>query len=348
MKSTVRAVRWNGQVLELLDQRLLPVEERWLACDGIDSVAFAIKEMVVRGAPVIGIAAAYGMALRAAQVSGPAAVFVSEMEAASKTLAATRPTAVNLFWALERVMRRAAAASNLNPQERALAVAEEAIAIDEEDLQLCLAMGRHGAALLPDRGGVMTHCNAGALATGGHGTALGVIRSALWGGKQFKVYSRETRPLLQGARLTAWELLKDGIDVTLLCDSAAAHAMSRGLINAVIVGADRIAANGDTANKIGTQGLAILARHFGIPFYVAAPYSTVDLLTRSGESIVIEERSPQEVRFFQGVQSAPEQVPVLNPAFDVTPAELITAIITDRGVVRAPYPEQLLKTVGRR
>ena len=348
MKSTVRAVRWNGQVLELLDQRLLPVEERWLACDGIDSVAFAIKEMVVRGAPVIGIAAAYGMALRAAQVSGPAAVFVSEMEAASKTLAATRPTAVNLFWALERVMRRAAAASNLNPQERALAVAEEAIAIDEEDLQLCLAMGRHGAALLPDRGGVMTHCNAGALATGGHGTALGVIRSALWGGKQFKVYSRETRPLLQGARLTAWELLKDGIDVTLLCDSAAAHAMSRGLINAVIVGADRIAANGDTANKIGTQGLAILARHFGIPFYVAAPYSTVDLLTRSGESIVIEERSPQEVRFFQGVQSAPEQVPVLNPAFDVTPAELISAIITDRGVVRAPYPEQLLKTVGRR
>jgi methylthioribose-1-phosphate isomerase len=348
MKSTVRAVRWNGRELELLDQRLLPSREQWLTCDSIDTVAFAIKDMVVRGAPVIGIAAAYGLAIRAAQVSGPASVFLTEMETASKTLAATRPTAVNLFWALERMLRRAALASNLNPQERAMAVAEEAISIDEEDVQLCLAMGRHGAPLMPDRGGVMTHCNAGALATGGHGTALGVIRSALWSGKSFKVYSRETRPLLQGARLTAWELLKDGIDVTLLCDSAAAHAMSKGLINAVIVGADRIAANGDTANKIGTQGLAILARHFGIPFYVAAPYSTVDLMTRSGEAIVIEERSPDEVRRFQGVQSAPLEVAVLNPAFDVTPADLITAIITDRGVIRAPFAEQLLGTMGRK
>ena len=306
--------------LHLLDQRLLPGVERWLAYTDHRAVAEAIRDMVVRGAPAIGCAAAYGLAL-AAHEGAPLA------EAAQR-LAATRPTAVNLFWALERMLR-------VSPPTVARLTAE-AVAIQEEDIAACRAIGAHGAPLLPD-GTILTHCNAGALATGGYGTALGVLRAAWAAGRRIDVFADETRPLLQGARLTAWELTKSGLPVTLIADNMAGHFMARGRIRAVIVGADRVAANGDTANKIGTYAVAVLAREHGLPFLVAAPRSTIDRAITDGSAIPIEERSPREVTHLGDQPIAPVGVAVQNPAFDVTPARLVTAIITEAGVARPPF-----------
>ena len=313
-------LRFSEGVLSLLDQRLLPGEELWRDYTDYREVARAITDMVVRGAPAIGCTAAYGVAIGARQGADLAEV--------SRVLGATRPTAVNLFWALDRMRR-------VEPQTVA-ALEAEAVAIQAEDIAACVAMGAHGATLLP-AGTVLTHCNAGALATGGYGTALGVIRSAVAAGTELQVYADETRPFLQGARLTAWELQKSGIRVTVITDSMAGFLMAKGEIQSVIVGADRIARNGDTANKIGTYSVALLAREHGIPFYVAAPRSTIDRAIPGGEHIPIEERSAREVTHHAGTQVAPEGVPVRNPAFDVTPARLIAAIITEAGVARAPY-----------
>jgi methylthioribose-1-phosphate isomerase len=293
--------------------------------------------MVVRGAPAIGCAAAYGVALEAkacADVSVEA--FADAMTAAFDALQASRPTAANLFWALARMQAVLEVMSHATPQQTAARLVEEAHAIFDDDIRVNRAIGTLGAALLKSGTRVLTHCNAGALATAGHGTALGVIRSAVEAGKRVEVYADETRPFLQGARLTAWELQQDGIPVTLIADSAAAFLMSRQRVDAVIVGADRVAANGDVANKIGTYGLAVLARRHGIPFYVACPVSTIDVKVASGADIPIEERSADEVRGYRGARWAPEGIPVVNPVFDVTPAELVTALITEKGVVRAP------------
>jgi methylthioribose-1-phosphate isomerase len=316
--------------LELLDQRRLPAEEQWVACRTVDEVAVAIRDMIVRGAPAIGIAAAYGVAIGAA-----AGEHLPDVIA---RLAATRPTAVNLFWALKRMKHRAELDGGAGAD--AAALLREAIAIHAEDIAACRAIGRHGAALLPE-GTILTHCNAGALATGGYGTALGVIRAAVAAGKRITVYADETRPFLQGARLTAWELQRSGIDVRLITDNMAAALMRRGEIQAVVVGADRIARNGDTANKVGTYGVALAARAHSLPMLVAAPLSTVDLATADGHAIPIEERDPREVTHLAGVAVAPRGVAVRNPAFDVTPAELVTAIVTEAGVARAPYAETL-------
>jgi methylthioribose-1-phosphate isomerase len=315
---------WEGGTLHLLDQRLLPTEEVWLAYDDYREVARAIVEMVVRGAPAIGCTAAYGVAIGAKQGA--------PFDEVVKVLASTRPTAVNLFWALDRMKR----VTPRTPE----ALEREAIAIQEEDIAACIAMGEAGASLLPE-GTVLTHCNAGALATGGYGTALGVIRSAFATGKPLKVYADETRPFLQGARLTAWELQQSDIPVTVITDNMAGYLMSRGEIQSVIVGADRIARNGDTANKIGTYAVALLAREHGIPFFVAAPRSTIDPSIPDGSHIPIEERTPREVTHVGERRLVPEAVPVRNPAFDVTPAKLITAIITEAGVLRAPYGDAI-------
>jgi methylthioribose-1-phosphate isomerase len=314
---------WDGTTLRLLDQRRLPTEEVWHAYQDYRAVAAAITDMVVRGAPAIGCAAAYGVALGARQGA--------DFGEVRETLARTRPTAVNLFWALDRMAR-------VTPRTPAR-LAEEAAAIHAEDVRSCRAIGERGAPLLP-AGTVLTHCNAGALATGGYGTALGVIRSAVARGTPLRVYADETRPFLQGARLTAWELARSGIDVTLITDNMAGWLMSRGEIQSVIVGADRIARSGDTANKIGTYSVAVLAREHGIPFFVAAPRSTIDLAIPDGSAIPIEERAAREVTHVGAARIAPD-VGVRNPAFDVTPARLVTAIITEVGVARAPYDESL-------
>ncbi|NMB76095.1 MAG: S-methyl-5-thioribose-1-phosphate isomerase [Myxococcales bacterium] len=329
-------VEFRDAHVRILDQRRLPQEEVWLKIGSVEELSRAIETLSVRGAPAIGIAAAYGCALAARQAGavGPARALAA-VRAAAERLARTRPTAVNLFWALERMRKRAeqiAAAGG----DLAMDLLREAEQIHAEDRAACEEIGRRGAELLPQEGGVLTHCNAGALATGGFGTALGVIRAAVAAGKRIHVYADETRPLLQGARLTAWELLQDGIPVTLICDNMAAHLMRLGRIQACVVGADRIARNGDTANKIGTYGVAVLARHHNIPILVAAPWSTVDMALPDGSRIPIEERDGQEVRSFQGSMCAPPAVPVVNPAFDVTPASLIQAIVTERGVARAP------------
>jgi methylthioribose-1-phosphate isomerase len=299
-------------------------------------VADAIRSMVIRGAPAIGVAAAMGVALGVLRSADP-------FEDICDTLARTRPTAVNLFWAIDRMKRlfaaSLAAGDTLNQiQKKILA---EADSMYDEDIAACKAMGAFGGALLPDEGGVLTHCNAGALATCGYGTALGVIRSAVERGKRIHVYADETRPFLQGARLTAWELMADGIPTTVICDNMAASLMRAGKIQAVVVGADRIAANGDFANKIGTYNVAILAKEHGIPFYCAAPWSTIDLACATGDAIPIEERSPVEVTHHGGKQLTPHGVGICNPAFDVTPAKYVTAIFTERGVLRAPYAESL-------
>lgn len=325
----------------MLDQRKLPAEETWVRCTTYKEVADAIRAMVVRGAPAIGIAAAYGVALGVREVA--ATVLEGEaFEAICARLASTRPTAVNLFWALDRMKRRfAAVRTSGRNDELAPALLSEAQAIETEDLAACRRMGDLGANLIPPHARLLTHCNAGGLATAGYGTALGVIRSAARDGKVAKVFAGETRPYLQGARLTAWELMKDGIDTTLIADSMAGHLMARGEIDAVVVGADRIAANGDVANKIGTYTLAVLARENGLPFYVAASVSTLDLATPSGESIRIEERDPEEITHHAGIRLAPEGVSVRNPAFDVTPHRFVTAIVTERGIATAPYAESL-------
>jgi methylthioribose-1-phosphate isomerase len=336
----VLPIVWQDGVVRMLDQTVLPGEERWLELRDEHAVAEAITSMRVRGAPAIGVAAAYGVALAARR--SPAAgldELLQAIDEAAGALARTRPTAVNLFWALDR-MRAAARRAGSADECRALLLAE-AVAIDEENLQANRRMGALGADLIPHGATVLTHCNAGALATNGYGTALGVIRAAHAAGKGVSVIADETRPLLQGARLTAWELTRDGIPTTLIADNMAGLFMRRGLVTCVIVGADRIAANGDVANKIGTYQVAVLAREHGIPFYVAAPLSTLDLSIPSGDEIPIEERGAEEVRGFGGAQTAPADVAVANPAFDVTPARYVTAIITENGIARPPYAESL-------
>ena len=334
----ISPVRWDGSRLALLDQTRLPVEEVEKPCASWQEVADAIRTLVVRGAPAIGVAAAFGVALAARQSrADDREGILVDLEEAIKGLGATRPTAVNLFWALER-MRRVALASRPLPLDALRGrLLDEAQAILDEDIAANRAMGACGAALVPDGGRILTHCNAGALATAGYGTAGGVIRAAHERGKVALVWVDETRPVMQGSRLTAWEMVKEGIPHRLISDGAAAFVMQRGDVDLVVTGADRIAANGDTANKIGTYGLAVLARHHAIPFYVAAPFSTIDPAIATGASIVIEERDPAEVRGVAGRQTAPAASPIFNPAFDVTPAGLIGAIITERGVFRFPY-----------
>ncbi|MAF27079.1 MAG: S-methyl-5-thioribose-1-phosphate isomerase [Gemmatimonadota bacterium] len=335
-------VRWEDGVVHLLEQTLLPEREEELPCRTPEEIADAIRRLAVRGAPAIGVAAGYGAALAAhhSRATDPAA-FVAEVEAALALLRAARPTAVNLPWAVDRMRASLQASEGGSIEERKAALLDEARRIHAEDAASCRAMGRLGAALLPTKGTVLTHCNAGALATGGRGTALAVIYAAVEDGKAIRVLADETRPLLQGARLTAWELARFGVPVTLLCDNAAGSALSRGMVDCVVVGSDRIAANGDVANKIGTYPLAVLAREHDIPFFVVAPLSTVDPATPSGEGIPIEERAPEEVTEPRGVRFAPLGVNAFNPAFDVTPARFVTAIVTDRGIARAPYGKAL-------
>jgi methylthioribose-1-phosphate isomerase len=340
-----RTLRWHEGALHLLDQRALPERESELVCRSVEEVARAIEQLVVRGAPAIGCAAALGVAL-AAQHSRARELgsLARELARARERLLRTRPTAVNLGWALARMQRceeRAAQAPGASVASLAEALLGEARAIVEEDERICRALGRAGAALVPDPARVLTHCNAGALATAGYGTALGVVRAAVALGKRVAVLADETRPFWQGARLTAWELARDGIPVTVIADSMAAHLMRCGEVDLVIVGADRIAANGDVANKIGTYGVALAARAHGIPFYVAAPLSTLDLATPDGGAIPIEERGRDELAVVEGRALVPEGVPVRHPAFDVTPAELVSAIVTEAGVLRAPYAESL-------
>jgi len=329
----------EGGVLRLLDQRRLPGEEVWLELTRAPEIAVAIRDMAVRGAPAIGVAAAYGAAF--ALRSGGSTPAAERFGTARRLLAATRPTAVNLFAALERMERRFASAAAGSPETLEAALVAEADAIAAEDIEACRSIGRLGAALLSGERAVLTHCNAGALATAGYGTALGVIRGAVEAGKPIRVLAGETRPYLQGARLTAWELSRDGIPVEIITDNMAGHFLSRGAVEAVVVGADRIASNGDVANKIGTYGLAVLARENGIPFYVAAPTTTVDLACVDGAAIPIEERPGSEVLTFAGQAIAPAGVGARYAAFDVTPARYVTAIVTEKGICRPPYAESL-------
>ena len=353
-RGTVRAVRLEPGAVVFLDQTKLPTAVEFLRAGSVEEVARAIETMVVRGAPAIGIAAAYGLALAAelSRAQTPEA-FLAEFEAAAQRLGRTRPTAVNLFWAIDRMTRVAREAVVETGRgegwlERVKAqVTAEAREIAASDERANREIGRHGQALLPERCRVLTHCNAGALATGGYGTALGIVRAAVEAGKEISVLVDETRPLWQGARLTAWEMLQEGIPATLITDNMAGWFMSRGEVDAVIVGADRIAANGDTANKIGTYSLAVLAAAHGVPFYVAAPRSTVDPGTKCGDDIVIEERSADEVRRPYGLEVAPPGVRVANPAFDVTPARLIRAMVTEAGVAWPPYEVSLAGLLDR-
>jgi len=330
-------LRWTDNSLELLDQRWLPDRCEYLRCDSAVTTAQAIRDLAVRGAPAIGCAAAYGIALEARKLRGTSRdQFDREMDAAFELLAGSRPTAVNLVWALKQLRRTLEGCNGKSSADCAAQLLAAAHQITADDLQINRALGAHGAALLPSSACVMTHCNAGALATAGHGTALGVVRSAIEHGKRIEVIANETRPFLQGARLTAWELQQDGIPVTLIADSAAGHLMSNRHIDAVIVGADRVAANGDVANKIGTYMMAVLAKRHGIPFYVACPLSTIDLGTPNGESIPIEERPLDEVAGYRDRRWAPQNIHMANPVFDITPAELVSALITEKGIVRSP------------
>ncbi|HKU20886.1 MAG TPA: S-methyl-5-thioribose-1-phosphate isomerase [Terriglobales bacterium] len=342
----IKTLEWTDEGVRFIDQRKLPTEETYVTCSAYEEVADAIRDMVVRGAPAIGVAAAMGIALG---VRDADAGHVSELRRAfdqiCEVMGETRPTAVNLFWAIRRMQAKFEACSELPVDQIRQALITEAQRMYVEDIAANEAMGRHGATLLPSNGGVLTHCNAGALATCGYGTALGVIRAAVESGKKLQVYADETRPFLQGSRLTAWELMKDGIPTTVISDNMAGAMMKQGKIGAVVVGADRIAANGDVANKIGTYTVAVLAKEHGIPFYVAAPFSTVDLETPDGSKIPIEQRSTREVTHIAGKAIAPEGVKVENPAFDVTPAKYVAAIITERGVARAPY-DQSLRRLG--
>jgi len=334
---------FDGEALHLLDQRALPLDVRYEVCRDADETARAIKSLVVRGAPAIGVAAAFGVAIAARRATESGRPLKDALAAAHSVLSASRPTAVNLFWALDQMRRVQDSLAGAADPVLVAALAKEAKRIQEEDVASCRAMGEFGAALFPAKARVLTHCNAGALATAGYGTALGVIRSAHRQGKIERVFADETRPVLQGARLTAWELVNDGIPTTLITDSMAGFLMSRGEINCVVVGADRSAANGDVINKIGTYAVAVLAREHRIPFFVAAPRSTFDLATATGGEVTIEERDPREVREFGGVQTAPAGVEVRNPAFDVTPAAYVTAIICETGVAQAPLAEGLLR-----
>lgn len=339
------AIRWQGNSLALLDQTRLPVEEVWNTYTDYRTVADAIRRLVVRGAPAIGVAAAYALCLAAMEYKGQnPEEFQKSMAAASAELAASRPTAVNLFWALDR-MGLALGAAGCGADALPILI-REAEAIHREDVAMNRAIGAAGAAIVPHGARILTHCNAGAIATGGYGTALGVVRSAFTQGKVEMVYCDETRPLLQGARLTAWELVKDGIPATLITDNMAASLMAQGKIDLVLLGCDRMAANGDFANKIGTYGVAVLAHYHGIPFYSVLPSSTIDLSIPDGSHIPIEQREASEVTHFAGVRTAPEGVGVYNPAFDVTPHRLLTGIITEKGVIHPPFAEQLAERFG--
>nr|MBO2494416.1 S-methyl-5-thioribose-1-phosphate isomerase [Clostridia bacterium] len=344
----MRPIEWKNDRLCLLDQTLLPHQKKYVECYTYSDVARAIKEMIVRGAPAIGVSAAYGMVLGAAEYKGDDVEgFIKHLEKVSELLKGTRPTAVNLFWAIERMLKVAYNNRQASVEDIKDLLLKEADRMAQEDVETNRRIGYFGQQLLQDGAVVLTHCNAGALATVGYGTALGVIRAAREVGKNISVYADETRPYLQGARLTAWELMEEGIPVTLITDSMAGYFMKKGIISAVIVGADRIAANGDVANKIGTYTLAVLAKENRVPFYVAAPLSTLDLSIESGDDIPIEERDEREVTHIGGVRIAPYGVKVANPAFDVTPNQYVTAIITDAGVVYPPYKQNLQKLVNK-
>ena len=364
----VETIRWTGDSARIIDQTKLPEELVYLDCQDVETMAEAIESLRIRGAPAIGIAAAYGVVLGVRDVSSGDTweAFEQALNSSIDRLARTRPTAINLFWALDRMRRKAeignqgsvdegVLTSGLRPptsggvvEEGRRLLLEEAHRIFEEDRRICREMGKNGATLLEDGMTVLTHCNAGGLATADFGTALGVIYAAQVEGKTIRVFADETRPLLQGARLTAWELMQSGIEVTLICDDMAAWVMQQGKVDAVLVGADRIAANGDAANKIGTYGLAVLAKAHGIPFYVVAPVSTLDVSLDCGDQIPIEERKPEEVTCGFGRRTGPEGVHVYNPAFDVTPHRLVSAIISERGIAREPYREVLMGWVETR
>src|SRR5437016_8416694 len=338
----IKTLEWTGEGVRFIDQTRLPTEEVYVLCRTYQEVADAIRSMIVRGAPAIGVAAAMGIVLGVKQSSATSTQALrSEFDQICQIMAATRPTAVNLFWAIRRMTEKFDSVASQTPNQIKATLLQEAQQMYVEDIAANEAMGRHGAAHMPSSGGVLTHCNAGALATCGYGTALGVIRAAVEAGKQIHVFADETRPFLQGSRLTAWELTKDGIPTTVISDNMAGAMMKQGKIHAVVVGADRIAANGDVANKIGTYTVAVLAKEHSIPFYVAAPWSTVDMSTPTGEQIPIEQRSSSEVTHHGGKQIAPDGVLVENPAFDVTPSKYVTAIITERGIAKSPYAESL-------
>ena len=343
----IQTLEWTEQGVRFIDQTKLPTEETYLTCRTHEQVADAIRTMVVRGAPAIGVAAAMGIALG---VKSSKAENVGdlkrEFDAICDNMGTTRPTAVNLFWAIRRMQEKFEKLRVRPIAQIRREMIEEAKRMHAEDIAANQAMGRHGATLMPNEGGVLTHCNAGALATAGYGTALGVIRAAVEAGKKIHVYADETRPFLQGSRLTAWELVKDGIPTTVISDNMAGAMMRQGKIGAIVVGADRIAANGDVANKIGTYMVAVLAKENGIPFYVAAPISTVDMACPDGTRIPIEQRNSREVSHIAGKQMVPDGVAIENPAFDVTPAKYVAAIITERGIARAPYDESLRKLAG--
>jgi methylthioribose-1-phosphate isomerase len=335
-------IAWQGDEIVMVDQRKLPAAEIYVTCKSVNDVAKAITTMVIRGAPAIGVCAAMGLALGAARSKATGTrQFTTEFQKNCDLLAATRPTAVNLFWAIERMKRAfsdgALAGESVDQLKTRLRTTADRL--HDDDVASCRAIGAHGAALVPQDANILTHCNAGALATAGYGTALGVIRGAVEAGRNVRVLADETRPFLQGARLTAWELIKDGIDTTVITDNMAGAIMRKGGIDLVVVGADRIAANGDTANKIGTYSVAVLAREHAIPFYVAAPWSTIDLSTMDGDAIPIEERNAREVTHVGSNQLAPDGAHIRNPSFDVTPAKYITAIITEKGVYRAPFED---------
>ncbi|MEP6714245.1 MAG: S-methyl-5-thioribose-1-phosphate isomerase [Terriglobia bacterium] len=335
----IETIQWTPDGVVMIDQTKLPVEETYVTCRDYREVADAIRTMVIRGAPAIGVAAAMGVAIGVAKANP--ADLDSELAVISAELASTRPTAVNLFWAIDRMNRVYRDNKALGYEALRDRLIAEACLVRAEDIEINMAIGRHGAELVPDGRTVLTHCNAGALATAGYGTALGVVRAAIAAGKNIDVFADETRPFLQGARLTVWELQHDGIKATLITDNMAGHFLRAGQIGCVVVGADRIAANGDVANKIGTYSVAVLARENNIPFYVAAPISTLDLTLSGGEKIPIEERGAAEVTHVFGVPIAPVGTAVRNPAFDVTPSRYVTAIITERGVARAPYEQSL-------
>lgn len=340
----MRPLEYKDGILKLIDQTKLPTERVVVDCKTYKDVAKAIVDMIVRGAPVIGVSAAYGIAIGAMAVeTGSKDKFFSELGKICDVLRQTRPTAVNLFWAVDRIYKKADQNRDKSIEDIKDIIMKEAIKMDLEDVEANKAIGTHGAGLIRDNFTILTHCNAGALATCDYGTALGVIRIAHEQGKNVRVFADETRPYLQGARLTAWELQQDGIPVTLICDNMAGHFMKLGKIDCAVVGADRIALNGDTANKIGTYSAAVLAKENNIPFYVAAPTSTIDFEMETGESIPIEERKAEEVTHIKGIRIAPEGIDVMNPAFDVTPARYITAIITEKGVVYPPFEENIKK-----
>jgi len=335
----VETIQWIDDRVVMIDQRRLPLVEEYVTCETYEEVAAAIKEMVIRGAPAIGVAAAMGIALGLLHASE--SDLDRQFDTICDTLGRTRPTAVNLFWAIERMKRLYGSLRGQDLAAIRRAMIAEVLRVREEDIAICRAIGRNGAVLVPDQATVLTHCNAGALATAGYGTALGVIRAAAESGKKVDVFADETRPFLQGARLTAWELQQDGIPTTLITDNMAGHFLKSGRIGCVVVGADRIAANGDVANKIGTYSVAVLAKENHVPFFVAAPISTLDLTLASGDSIPIEQRAASEVTHVFGQLVAPAEIAVENPAFDVTPARYVTAIITEKGVARAPYERSL-------